>query len=127
MKRDQFIFQIAAMHPAPGWRVVCCFIDAKDRPNYYEVPVIGWAVLRPVPLSGELSRDCEDALELYVFDEYPGTISDQESLNSTYRVNAPGGKELGSDGRAEMEAEIRRKMGQHISRSQVATQKAKPN
>ena len=119
MRKDQFITQIAAIYPAPGWRVFSCFIDREERPNYYEVPVIGWAVLRPVPLSGEQWRECGDELQLYVFDEYPGTMDDHVSSNSTYRTIAPG-QVLDSDGRAGMEAEVRRKLRTRPEAKQLA-------
>ena len=67
---DEFgdVIQIVNIFPAPGWKVFGCAIGQDDKAWFWEISVIGWAVVRSVS-TGDDAELHDDEIKLYVYVE----------------------------------------------------------
>lgn len=94
--------QITQLIPAPGWKAMACAIDDDNSASFWEVPVIGWGIVR------NLDREAvhDDHVELFVFDEYVHTVLEGECSNSMMTEIAPG-HEFDDEDKADLERRLR--------------------
>ena len=116
---------IHQIYPAPGFRVfACCVLD--DGTDFYEVPVIGWAVLRPIlnpedcsPTSEHVG-ETDDTIELYVYDtELEATsITSLSCSNVLHFIVAPG-QEVTDELKADWEERTRAHVAHEEARDRL--------
>jgi hypothetical protein len=109
---DEFgdVIQIQNLFPAPGWKVFGCAIGLEDdKAFFFEIPVIGWAVVRTIS-TGDDAELHDDEIKLYVCDD-EGVRSVEQCVtsNSLAEQFAPG-EELNEERKAEMERWTRERM-----------------
>ncbi len=92
---------IHQLFPAPGFRVFQCAIrddGGTETVHFDQLPVIGWAVMRPIRDSEEISEpgahwfSTNDEMVLYVFDGegYPAAVNECEGGNWMSFILPPG-------------------------------------
>ena len=108
---DEFgdVIQIVNIFPAPGWKVFGCAIGQDDKAWFWEIPVIGWAVVRSVS-TGDDAELHDDEIKLYVYVEGEAqNVEKCRTSNSLAEQFGPG-EELDDAQKADLEAETRRHM-----------------
>jgi hypothetical protein len=97
MPRDKFVKEIIQLMPAPGWRVVACWLH-RDHTAYgdgdicffNDFHVVGWGIVRHVPLNEDKSAQY-DEIKLFVMDEGDAVELDNNNYyHGTTEVLGPG-------------------------------------
>lgn len=72
IEMEGYAIEIRQVVPAPGWRVVSCYLSGEE-PYFEDLPVVGWAVIHHTPRSPEMEL-LHDSMELLVGDQDGATF-----------------------------------------------------